>query len=119
MPGADVIAGLPFNCTTAPDDDDDAATALAGDCAMPSGSDWYRAARRTSAPSSATSSGQGVLYAVWSGARMLDVFRGKWMVFAGASNLILTARFANMNGGVGGDYQLPRHSSRRCSTRAG
>ena len=40
---------------------------------------------------------------------MLDVFRGKWMVFAGASNLILTASlFANMNGGVGGgDFFAP------------
>ena len=40
---------------------------------------------------------------------MLDVFRGKWMVFAGASTLILTASlFANMNGGVGGgDFFAP------------
>ena len=106
LAGADVIAGLPFNCTTAPDDDDDAATALAGDCATP---------RCTEPPADlGTFVGdllrpESCFYAVWSGARMLDVFRGKWMVFAGASNLILTASlFANMNGGVGGgDFFAP------------
>ena len=43
-------------------------------------------------------------YALFHGAagtpKLLDVFRGKWVVFAGASNLILTASlFANMDGG--------------------
>ena len=44
-------------------------------------------------------------YALFHGAAgtptLLDVFRGKWLVFAGASNLILTASlFANMDGGA-------------------
>ena len=43
-------------------------------------------------------------YAIFHGAggtpKLLDVFRGKWLVFAGGSNLILTASlFANMDGG--------------------